>query len=630
MCGIFGVISNNEYLKSNEIVAQCLDIQKHRGPDASGTWNDAHATFAHNRLSIIDLSEKGKQPMTNAKQSIVIVFNGEIYNFPTLKSELLTKGFEFISTSDTEVIINGYEAWGEEIFSKIHGMFSFCLYDIVNKKFYLVRDRFGKKPLYYSQLDDNSIIFASELNTILAHPAIDKSINEDAIDLFLSLQYIPQPSTVYRKIVSVDAGSFLKIDGRNKESKKYYSLKVSPQYQGIEYPEALQLIRQQVEESVTKRMISDVPLGSFLSGGIDSSIITAVLAQNSTKPVTTISVGFQEKKYSELDKAASMAKRYKTEHHEYVLNLDDAHLHLAKIVNAYGQPFGDQSAIPTYFLSQVTRKHVTVALSGDGGDELFSGYQRYHLDKKINNLQKFIPTPILKLLVSVFGIIPPKKNVPIERNWTLGLKRLKQVLEIDKKASILRWGSFFSIKHKRELYQTYGYNEDLAVQMMKRYFEYSENKDITTASQYCDLHTYAPGDYLVKTDIAAMQNSIEVRCPLLDHELAEIAFSLPRSFHFKGMNGKRILKEAFSKDLTNEVLYGPKQGFSMPLAEWFRGSWLTMLYDYINSTNSFSKIYFQRKYIDKMIEQHKTNKDDHSKRLYLLLVLEIWYQNLRK
>jgi asparagine synthase (glutamine-hydrolysing) len=622
MCGIAGFIQPS--LAEESLIRKMLTAQSHRGPDSTDCWVDKNAALGHNRLSIIDLSTNGNQPMFTPDGRYGIVFNGEIYNYQALKTDLQSKGYSFKSGTDTETILYGYEVYGIKVLDKMNGMFALAIYDRLKQSFFLARDRFGKKPLFYYHKGE-TLVFSSELQALLTYPQLALSLNEAAVDQFLSLQYIPSPHTIYKEIKQLGASEYLMYEKGQIRIQSYYSLRPKSEYAKLDYEEAKKLVKEKVSEAVRKRLMADVPLGAFLSGGIDSSIVTALLAQQSSKQLTTVSVGFDQAAYSELDKARSMAKRYQTDHHEYVLSLDEAQKSVEEVISYYTQPFGDSSAIPMYFLSRTTRKHVTVALSGDGGDELFCGYQRYHLDLKMNRLQTLLPNFLLKAAFDSFQLIPPKKNVPIERNWPLGLKRLAQVIRIDSRASILRWGSYFSFEQKKQLYREYAYPQDEAVRYLTHLFEQSKDfQDFSLRTQYADLFSYAQGDYLVKADIAAMRNSLEVRCPFLDYELAELVFSLNPQFSRKGMSGKRILKEAFAADLTPEVLQGSKQGFSIPMVDWFKSTWLDILRSYLQSPKSFCRQHFRMEYIEKLIKEHIHNQDDHSKRLYVLLVLEVW------
>jgi len=625
MCGILGIIDPTQEGQLEAILESMLHQQRHRGPDAQGTWQNGHVTLGHNRLSIIDLSEKGIQPMHTEDNSLHLVFNGEIYNFEEIKKELLTKGYTFRSHTDSEVILKGYHAWGPEILNKMNGMFALAIYDQRDHHLFLARDRFGQKPLHY-YWDGKRFVFASELNTLKTFPDLRLTPDFEAIDLFLSLQYIPAPFTIYKDIKQLGASEYLIVKKGQLKKERYYDLNINPELAKLGFEEAKHLLKDKLNIAVQRRLMSDVPLGTFLSGGIDSSIITSIIAQHTSEAVTTVSVGFDEKAFSELPKAASIAKKYQTDHHEFVLNLADAEAKVVDVLASFGQPFADPAAVPTYFLSKITRSAVTVALSGDGGDELFTGYQRYHLDRKINSLTRLFPIGLLQLLLKPTSLIPPKQGVPIEKNWPLGLRRLQQVLATDKRASILRWGSYFSPAHKKQLMPAYmTQTKDIAQQYLAQLFDSrSDISDFSIRTQYSDLCGYAPGDYLAKTDITSMQHSLEVRCPFLGYEMAELAFSLNPRFYRQQGKGKHPLKEASKDDLTNEVLYGPKQGFSIPVAEWFKGSWLEIFQDYLNSTESFCKQHFELPYIQKMITEHTKNRNDHSKRLYALLALEVW------
>ena len=624
MCGILGIqLKDNGKIKE-AVIRDMLQTQKHRGPDNTDYFIEGNIALGHNRLSIIDLSSSANQPMNSADGKISIVFNGEIYNYRELRNELKANGYQFASDSDTEVLLNMYHQHGESCLEALNGMFAFGIYDRRKRKIMLARDRFGQKPLFY-YFDQEKFIFSSELKTMLQYPGLDLAINNEALDLFLSLQYIPAPYTIYKNIAQVQPSEYVSIGDNKLEKHNYFDIAFNPSIRELSYEEAKEQLRNKVIQAVKQRKISDVPLGTFLSGGIDSSIITAILAQNSSSPINTVSVGFEEKAYSELDIARTIAQKYNTNHNEYVLDINEAKNNITDIISSYDQPFGDASAIPTYYLSKVTRRNVTVALSGDGGDELFRGYHRYFLDQKLNMLQKWIPNPLLRKLLNVFALLPPQKNVPIEKNYLLGLKRLRQAAGIDKRASILRWGSFFSFMHKQLLYKNYPYNTDRAVNYLIDIYNKKEDiRDYTQRIQYSDLYSYAHGDYLVKTDIASMQHALEVRSPFLDHNLANFVFSLPPHYlQYRG-KGKHILKDAFKTDLTPGVLSGSKRGFGIPIGEWFRNEWLSIFNDFYNSRNSFCKKNFNPTYIEKLISEHKNNRNDHSKRLYLLFVLEVW------
>lgn len=624
MCGIVGIIDPAAATQIEASLQKMLEVQSHRGPDAQGVWQNDSIALGHNRLSIIDLSARGNQPMHTEDNSLHLVFNGEIYNFSEIKKDLLTLGYSFRSDTDTEVILKGYHAYGPGILDRMNGMFTLAIYDQRDDHLFLARDRFGQKPLFY-YWDGNRFLFASELNTLKQYPTLTLTTDHEAIDLFLSLQYIPSPYSVYREIRQLEPSEYLILKDGEVTKKRYYDIHIKPELAELSFTEAKTLLKDQLSQSVKKRLMADVPLGAFLSGGIDSSIITSLITKHSSKPVTTVSVGFDSENFSELPKANSIAQKYQTDHHEYVLSLADAEKKVVDVLASYGQPFADPAAVPTYFLSQITRKNVTVALSGDGGDELFTGYQRYFLDQKINSLTRLLPKGLLQLLLKPTSLIPPKKGVPIERNWPLGLRRLQQVLATDKRASILRWGSYFSPAHKKHLMPGTSNGHNPSVGYLADLFDSRpEIKDFAMRTQYSDLYAYAPGNYLVKTDIASMQHSLEVRCPFLDFELAEMAFSLNPAFYRHQGKGKHLLKEAFKNDLTDEVLYGSKQGFSLPVAEWFRGSWLEIFQDFLNSSGSFCKQHFHLPYIHQMITEHQKNRDDHSKRLYALLALEVW------
>ena len=622
MCGIIGEILRDGHPASASRL-EAVRRQSHRGPDATGiqVFPACCSFLGHSRLAILDLSSEANQPMK--LQANWIVFNGEIYNYQELREELTREGVAFRTHSDTEVLLTAYARWGKACLTRLNGMFAFAVYNTEARTLFAARDRFGQKPFFYTHKKGQTA-FASELGALLALlPAVPPP-DLDAIDLLLSLQYIPAPRTAYQGVFSLKPGECLEAypDGRLTVS-RWYRPRFLPECRKLQYPEAKEALRDKVAAAVRRQMVSDVPVGVFLSGGLDSSIVAAMAAKVSPG-IRTVTVGFDEPGYSEIALAEKLARRYGTDHSVRVLDRREAMRLLGPVMNRFGQPFGDSSALATYLLCREASPHMKVALAGDGGDELFCGYQRYRLDR----LAGWAPKSLLAGVGAALAGLPPAQGVPIERNWRLGLKRLGQVAQVPETASILRWGSYFSRIDKQALWRQEPVGPDRAEQYLTDQYEEGADwgPDLAIRTQLTDLMSYAPGDYHVKTDITSMAFGLEVRAPFMDHDLAEFALSLPPAFHRTLFQGKRLLRDAFSPELPTETQAAPKQGFGIPLAEWFRSGWMEPLADRLESSGSFARRHFNVQYVNQLLNEHKSLKNDHSKKLFLLLILELWHE----
>ena len=624
MCGICGITTQKQTPIDVERLKRMNNALIHRGPDSDGFYQEPGIGLAMRRLKVIDLST-GDQPMTNEDRTIWVVFNGEIYNFLLLREQLINQGHQFRSHSDTECIVHLYEQYGVSFLKYLRGMFAIALWDANKKRLFLARDRFGKKPLYYFE-KNGKLIFSSELNSLRQgmdeKPAIDLS----AINLYLSLQYIPDPLTAYQGVHSLPPAHYLTWQNNALLLEKYWDLEYTPKLQGnrIALKEEL---KEKVGESIKLRMISDVPLGAHLSGGIDSSIIVSQMAKWSTSPVKTFSVGFEESSFSELPFARAVAQRYATDHQEFILDWGNIPETLTEIIKFVGQPLADPSLIPLFHLSRLTRQYVTVALNGDGGDECFAGYARYWLDPFANIYQRIPKLFTNSLFPAIFNLFPDNSDRPSGSSLINGLKRLKEMVGIDPRASILRWGSYFSPQLIRELWNKpllAELNPNHAEEWLIQRFSSAHADSFLDRTLATDMQTYLPGDLLVKADRMSMAHSLESRSPFLDHELAEWAARLPDRYKINGLTGKVLLRDTFKEFLPDEINRRGKQGFGIPISAWCRGplsSWLQQTL--IHAQEPF-KSWFDLSVINHLIDEHQKGKVDHGKRLWALAVLSTW------
>jgi asparagine synthase (glutamine-hydrolysing) len=624
MCGICGIISQKQTLIDHAQLKRMNDALIHRGPDSDGFFEQPGVGLAMRRLKVIDLST-GDQPMSNESRTIWVVFNGEIYNFQELRKQLINAGHQFRSQSDTECIVHLYEQYGSNFIKHLRGMFAIALWDSNKKILFLVRDRFGKKPLYYFE-KSGSLYFSSEITSLRLGLPDKPAVDLAAINLYLSLQYIPDPLTAYQGIQSIPPAHYLTWHNGALNLEKYWDLEYTPKIQGSRN-DLMAELKDKVIESIKLRMISDVPLGAHLSGGIDSSIIVSQMAELSAVPIKTFSVGFKESSFSELPYARSVAKRFSTDHHEFILDWGNIPEVLSEIITHVGQPLADPSLIPLYHLSRLTRQQVTVALNGDGGDECFAGYARYWLDPLANIYNKFPKIFTNTLFPAIFNLFPDRSERPSGSSLINGLKRLKEMVRIDPRASILRWGSFFSPEALQELWNLSilsEVNPNHAEELLIQRFVSARADSYLDRTLYTDIKTYLPGDLLVKADRMSMAHSLESRSPFLDHELAEWAARLPEQYKTSGLSGKVLLRDTFKESLPNEVNQRGKQGFGIPVSAWCRGPLSKWLKQALLSADEPFKSWFNVPVIDRLLDEHQKGKTDHGKRLWSLAVLSMW------
>src|SRR5688572_8513869 len=621
MCGICGISYSDHQVPDQTTVEAMTRAIVHRGPDSDGFHMEAGIGLGVRRLAIIDV-KGGDQPIPNEDESLWIVFNGESHNFPELYADLIKRGHEFRTRSDTECILHLYEEYGDECVSHLRGQAAFALWDRKNRKLLLARDRMGKKPIYYT-IQNGTLYFASELSALFAALPYKPEINLEAIDLYLSLQYIPDPLTAYQGVYKLPPAHRLIWQNGTARLEGYWDYAYLPKHTAPE-DELIEQLRALLKDAVKMRLISEVPLGAHLSGGIDSSIIVALMTELSNAPVKTFSVGFEEEAFSELEYARAVAQRYSTDHHEFILKYGDIPSTLEKITYHFGEPFADASAIPLYHISKMTREHVTVVLNGDGGDEDFAGYQRYWLDPLANTYLRAPQFLTRDLIPSMASFLPDNSTGPVGTSLVNGLKRLHQLPEIDSRASILRWGSYFSPRQRAQLWKReFSFNTDNAQSLLAEKFDSAEGSFLDK-TLYTDLHTYLPGDLLVKADRMAMAASIEPRSPFLDHKMVEWSARLPDHLKVRGRKGKYLLKKAFADYLPENVRRHRKQGFGIPLSAWFRGPLYDWSKELLTANGSSVNQWFDRKMITSLLEEHRAGRVDHGKRIYALTMLALW------
>lgn len=627
MCGICGLVSytkGNNYI-SQDIIRRMCRRMVHRGPDDEGIYVDhkgASVGLGHRRLSIIDLSSVGRQPMANEDGSIRVVFNGEIYNYRDLKRGLIEKGHIFISNTDTETVIHLYEEYGRDCVKYLRGMFAFAIWDTNKHILFLSRDRVGKKPLLYSYT--NGIFsFASEFLSLLESGLIKKEINRYAIDYYLTYGYIPAPFTIYNDVFKLLPAHSLILSDKGVALEKYWNLDYSPK-KNISEEEAKVETLNLLKEATKIRLYSDVPLGAFLSGGIDSSTIVYLMSQLSGQRVKTFSIGFEDSDYSELKYARNIANKFNTEHNEFIVKPKALEV-LPLLVERYGEPYADSSCIPTYYVARETKRFVTVALNGDGGDELFAGYERYQAMLAAEIYQK-MPLPLIKVLSLLTNVLPDSAE---PRNRMRRIRRFLEGAILPTEQRYIRWVGIFDDVLKGRVYSE-GFQSSIskseALNFMRPFFNKENAASLIDRLLYADTMTYLPNDLLVKVDISSMANSLEARSPFLDHKLMEFAASLPASYKMRGFIKKHILKKAIDNVIPKENIYRRKMGFGAPVGRWFRNELKGLLQETLLSEKFRKRGYFNPGAIEDMVKQHISGEKDFTFQLWSLLMLELWHR----
>ncbi len=624
MCGIAGfAFTDPRHPVDRELLSRMTDVLRHRGPDADGFHLGPGVGLGHRRLSIIDLAT-GDQPIYNETRSVAVVFNGEIYNFPELVRELEARGHTFETRSDTETIVHAYEEFGLEFLKRLRGMFAFALWDESHRRLVLGRDRAGKKPLYY-HADGERLVFASEIKALLQDPSIKRRVSPEGLSDYFTFGVIPAPGTVFQDIQQIPPGHLLVWERGRARLHEYWDVvfdPTAPTSPGA----ASEAFSALFDEAVRMRMIADVPLGAFLSGGVDSSAVVASMARQSARPVITTSVGFAERTHSELEYARVVAKALGTEHHE-ILVTPDAISDLPRLVWHLDQPFADSSALPTYYVSRAARERVTVALSGDGGDELFAGYQRrYGVHRVEQRLRRLIPGPVRRGVLAPLARLYPRSDlIPRPLRLKLVLSNLGQSFE----RAYFNDMSLFLDEEKRalctpELLAQARHHDPLAG--FARHFERVRGADPLSRILYVDFKTWLANDILVKVDRMSMACSLEVRAPLLDHKLIEFAASLSPELKYRGPVSKYLLKRHLERRLPGTAVHRRKQGFSLPLAAWLRGELRDLAHDLLLSPRAAQRGYLRAETVRRIWQSHQRGTRDHSAQIWALMALERWHR----
>ena len=636
MCGITGVFDLREQRPiARDVLARINDMQSHRGPDEAGLYLEPGLGLGHRRLSIIDIAA-GQQPLFNEDGSVAVVFNGEIYNFVDLIPELTALGHSFKTRSDTETIVHAWEQWGEDCVHHFRGMFAFALWDRNKQLLFMARDRLGVKPLHYAVTDDGFLVFGSELKTITAWPGFRRQIDDHAVEEYFAYGYVPEPRTIYSTALKMPPGHRLLIKRGQPvgEPREYWDVPFQP-HVNLSLADAETELIERLREAVKIRMVAEVPLGAFLSGGVDSSAVVAMMAglggQTGDQPVKTCSIAFADPKYDESDYARQVAERYHTDHHVNTVESDDFSL-VDELAHLYDEPYADSSAMPTYRVCQLARRDVTVALSGDGGDENFAGYRRYRWHSYEERMRRMLPYGIRKPLFGFLGRAYPKAD------WAPKVLRAKTTFEAMARDTVEGYfhgvsvmgdplrAKVFSQAFKRRL------NGYTAVEVMRRHHARSpvRNRDAVSQVQYLDMKTYLVGDILTKVDRASMAHALEVRVPFLDHKLMEWVSGLPVDYKLRGSEGKFMLKQALEPHLPHDILYRRKMGFSIPLAEWFRGPLKAKLNDALTSQRMADTGLFDMAFLGRMADEHARGARDYSASLWTLLMFEAFLRNNEK
>jgi asparagine synthase (glutamine-hydrolysing) len=597
------------------------DVIRHRGPDDEGVWVEGPVGLGSRRLAIIDLSPRARQPLTNEDGTLHIVFNGEVYNFQSLRADLERRGHAFGSDGDAETVLHLYEEEGVECLERLRGMFAFALWDAPRRTLFLARDRLGKKPLVYHD-DGRAFHFASEAKAILADPRVLREADPDAVHDYLAFGYVPSPDSAFRGFRKLPPAHYALVRDGAVSVHRYWSLRYGAKRREPEAALAEELDAL-LAESVRLRLISDVPLGALLSGGIDSSAVVAMMRRHVSGPVRTFSIGFDQPEYDELAYARDVARRFETEHHELVVKPDAAAV-LPRLVWHYNEPFADSSALPSFYLCEMARGFVTVALNGDGGDESFAGYDRYLAAVLASGFDR-VPGPVRRLGLRLAGLLPG--GAP--KSPGVRLRRFAEALALPPRRRYGRWITLFRPRDTAALYaaefaRRVGGRDPL--DRLEAAYQASDAPSLVEAVMHADVQLYLPDDLLVKMDIASMANSLEVRSPLLDHRLVEFAASLPRSLKLRRLTQKYLLKRVMAGTLPDRVLRRRKMGFGVPIDHWFRHELREMAYDVLLDARARARGYFQPEAVRRYLDEHAQGRASHHARLWSLLFLELWHR----
>jgi len=620
MCGICGILEKNGTKVDQHLLKMMNNAIAHRGPDDAGYYIDTSIGLAMRRLSIIDL-ETGHQPIHNEDETIWIVFNGEIYNYQTLRRNLESKGHEFMTRSDTEVILHLYEEMGDECTSQLNGMFAFAIWDSNVKRLFLARDRLGVKPLHYAEMD-GTILFGSEIKSILQDPRLPRNVNIHALQKYLGFEYVPGPETMFEGIFKLLPGCTLTIENSQTTVKRYWDLGY-PSTCTLPEDAIAKELYERLKESVTARLMSDVPLGAFLSGGIDSSSIVGIMSQLTDHPVQTFSIGFDDASYNELEYARRVAALFDTEHHELIITPDA--MELVQVILQYlDEPLADVSIFPTYLVSCEAASKVKVVLSGDGGDELFAGYDWYRASRADTVYQQ-IPQPVRNVIKKVADTVPATS----QKKGTINeFKRFVEGSSLSSELHHVRWQYFVTDNERTTLLSEPMRGAESCVMpsnLVNEYYVQNSAPDPLGREQYVDLKMYLPDDILTKVDRMSMACSLEARVPFLDYTLVEFAATIPSYLKLRGTLTKYILKKAMGKLLPRDILYRKKQGFSIPMKNWLRDELQDFMLDVLSARRTRETGFFNPDYIEKITRQHLEGKRNNAHQIWSLMLFNLWH-----
>jgi asparagine synthase (glutamine-hydrolysing) len=620
MCGIAGFADSSTTGRAPEfnLVHRMCDVIRHRGPDDEGIHVEPGVGLGMRRLSIIDLSG-GRQPIHNETSTIWVVFNGEIYNYRELRAELESHGHQFATSSDTETIVHAYEQWGEDAFRRLRGMFGIALWDQPNRTLLLARDRAGQKPVHYAERRGR-LYFASEIKSLLAAGAIEPSLDLAALDHYLAFLYTPRDASIFEGVHKLPPGHYLRWRGGRVEVKQYWQIAAAESFRGSD-ADAVEALGAVLQDAVRSHMVSDVPLGAFLSGGVDSSAVVGMMARASSsggQPVKTFSIGFDEPEFDELEHARTVARHFGTDHHEFVVRPDGLSI-LDDLIGHFDEPFADSSAIPTWYVSEIARRHVTVVLSGDGGDELFGGYDRYLPHPRVAQFDR-LPLPGLRAAASLAW--------PLLPHGAKGKNFLRHVAR-DPAGRYLDSIALFHADERAALY-----TPDVRARLRRdsestlaRHFERFAALPHDSRMMRFDFETYLPEDVLTKVDRMSMAHSIESRVPLLDNEVIDFAATLPARLKIRDGRRKHVLKETLRTLLPDSILNRRKQGFGVPLGTWFRGGLTGLFSEVLDAPRTRQRGYFEPAFVSRLLAEHLRGERDHTLRLWQLLVFELWHRH---
>ena len=621
MCGIFGFSSPLSTDDQSSVLREMGNCLIHRGPDDHGYFQKNHIGMGMRRLSIIDL-QSGKQPIYSNNGNCVIVYNGEVYNYKDLRTDLEDRGYHFHTETDTEVIVNLYQEKGVDCLHDLNGMFAFAVYDIQKDELFLARDRFGIKPLYYL-FENNSFVFGSELKAVIQYPAVNTTISLEAVDLYLTFDYVPAPWSIFENINKLEQGHYVTLKNGKLNKKQWYQLTFAPKFDSDKATDYLEKLDYLIQEAVRRRTVSDVPLGGFLSGGIDSSLISHYLVKSSNTPLKTFSIGFDEPSFDESRYARQMADHLGTEHHEKIFSVDDMKNLIPNIFESMDEPFADASLLPTYFLCSYAKEEVTVALSGDGGDEVFGGYPTYFARK----LAEWIPPWTYSILKYGANLLPVNDD---NISFDFKAKKFTEALKYDPDVRHQYWLGSFNHSQKQSLFSNDVKNKlngkDILTGLVKNQMQDCDTEDNWERSLWQDMRFYLQDNMLVKVDRASMMNSLEVRVPLLDHEVVEFSARIPAKFKYRNTQSKYILKRMAEHHLPNEIVYREKKGFGIPIAKWLKKELKTQFDDMVENSELCEHL-FDSDYLLKLQDDHLNNRKDNRKLLWAVLVLHECMEN---